>query len=62
MQSLVFRKYVLRLQWRVEVQADGGVIVEERQSDTETDQDDALLQAAMQHLQSLTDCLEVRPI
>lgn len=58
LQSLVFRKYVLRLTWKVRMRPDGSADVDDQQRLSEVDAEEESFRAAVSHLQSLTDCLE----
>ncbi|BDA45482.1 probable thyroid adenoma-associated protein homolog [Coccomyxa sp. Obi] len=58
LQSLVFRKYVLRLMWRVQIKPDGSAAVQDRVNLSEAAAEEECFQAAVAHLQSLADCLE----
>ncbi len=55
----MFRKYVLRLVWRVQIKPDGSAVVQDRLELTEAEAEEESFQAAIAHLQSLADCLEV---
>lgn len=55
----MFRKYVLRLVWRVQIRPDGSTAVQDRGELSEAEAEEASFQAAITHLQSLADCLEV---
>lgn len=66
LQSLVFRKCVLQMHWGVRVLPDGGAHISAHTPSKDsgsagscTDADEAVFRAAMLHLESLTDCLEV---
>ena len=55
----MFRKYVLRLTWRVQIRPDGSAAVDDQRQLSDADAEEESFQAAMAHLQSLADCLEV---
>ncbi len=62
LQSLVFRKYVLQLRWRVQVRPDGSAAVDNQRQLSEADAEEESFQAALAHLQSLANCLEVTAV
>ena len=55
LQSLVFRKYVLGLGWRICMKPGGAVLIEASGSASST----AVCNAVLAQLDSLADCLEV---